>query len=93
MRDGAPGRWTPAPPEWQRLPADQLEADETLEMIREAIERLPPAQREVVELRDVHGLTSDEGWNTLGLSAVKQRVLLHRGRTALRRIPEEYLTT
>ena len=93
MRDGAPGHWASAPPEWQRLPADLLEADETMKKIREAIERLPTAQREVVELRDVQGLTSDEVCNTLDLSAVNQRVLLHRGRTALRRMLEEYLTT
>ncbi|MFN3256439.1 MAG: RNA polymerase sigma factor [Ilumatobacter sp.] len=90
MAEGAPGHWTTPPPDWQRLPADQLETHETLNAIRSAIEQLPPAQQEVVQLRDVHGWTADEVCNTLGISSVNQRVLLHRGRTALRSILEEH---
>jgi RNA polymerase sigma-70 factor (ECF subfamily) len=92
MAQGAPGHWTTPPPEWQRLPADQLEAQETLDSIVNAIEQLPPAQQEVVTLRDVQGWTADEVCNTLGISSVNQRVLLHRGRTALRTILEEHFT-
>ncbi|MFT4657257.1 MAG: RNA polymerase sigma-70 factor (ECF subfamily) [Ilumatobacter sp.] len=57
-----------------------------------AIDQLPPAQQEVVTLRDVHGWTADEVCHTLGISSVNQRVLLHRGRTTLRSTLEEYLT-
>jgi len=92
MAQGAPGHWTTPPPEWQRLPADQLEAQETLQTIGNAIKKLPPAQQEVVTLRDVQGWTADEVCNTLGISSVNQRVLLHRGRAALRTILEEYFT-
>jgi RNA polymerase sigma-70 factor (ECF subfamily) len=38
----------------------------------------------VVELRDVHGLSSDEVCERLEVSAANQRVLLHRGRARLR---------
>ena len=45
-------------------------------------------QRTVLALRDVHGLTSDEVCSFLGLSAINQRVLLHRGRSRLRGLLE-----
>lgn len=61
-------------------------------MIREAIDALPAAQREVVELRDVQGWTSAEVCAALGISSANQRVLLHRGRTAIRAMLEEYLS-
>jgi RNA polymerase sigma-70 factor (ECF subfamily) len=92
MAEGRPGHWTTPPPDWQRLPADQFESQETLDTIDNAIKQLPPAQQEVVTLRDVHGWTADEVCNTLGISSVNQRVLLHRGRTALRTVLEEHLT-
>jgi RNA polymerase sigma-70 factor (ECF subfamily) len=38
----------------------------------------------VVELRDVHGLTSAEVCDRLELSPGNQRILLHRGRARLR---------
>lgn len=92
MAEGLPGHWTTPPPEWQRLPAEQFEAQETLDTIENAIKQLPPAQQEVVTLRDVQGWTADEVCNALGISSVNQRVLLHRGRTALRTILEEHFT-
>ncbi len=90
MRTGSPGHWTQPPQQWQRQPAEHLEAQETLEKITEAIARLPPAQGEVVELRDIRGWTAEEVCHTLDISSVNQRVLLHRGRTALRNMLEEY---
>ena len=90
MRHGAPGRWSRPPSEWH-LPADDLQSKELLEKINDAIVKLPPAQREVVVLRDVQGWTSDEVCEALVISAVNQRVLLHRGRCAVRNMLEEYL--
>ena len=42
------------------------------------------AREIVVELRDVHGLTSEEICDRLGISPGNQRILLHRGRARLR---------
>jgi RNA polymerase sigma-70 factor (ECF subfamily) len=92
MAEGLPGHWTTPPPDWQRLPAEQLESAETLQMIADGIQQLPLAQQEVLTLRDIQGWTADEVCNTLGISSVNQRVLLHRGRTTLRTTLEEYLT-
>jgi RNA polymerase sigma-70 factor (ECF subfamily) len=52
--------------------------------LADALAELPDRQRTVVELRDVHGLSSDEVCERLEVSAANQRVLLHRGRARLR---------
>ena len=54
--------------------------------LRTALDRLPPRQREVVVLRDVEGLSSEEASDVLGIRAGNQRVLLHRGRAGLRQM-------
>lgn len=86
-----PGWIGATPSQWDDMPAEKLESQELLEMILEAIDALPPAQREVVELRDLQGFSAAEATEILGITAVNQRVLLHRGRVAVRRALEEYL--
>jgi RNA polymerase sigma-70 factor (ECF subfamily) len=71
--------------------ADHLVVAETLRAVGEAIAGLPARQRTVVELRDVHGLTSEQVCDVLGISAGNQRVLLHRGRSAVRQALERRL--
>jgi RNA polymerase sigma-70 factor (ECF subfamily) len=70
--DGAPG------------PARRLERSELAARLEQAIGALPDAQREVLVLRDVEGLSANEVGAALGLGvrAVKSR--LHRARLALR---------
>jgi RNA polymerase sigma-70 factor (ECF subfamily) len=60
-------------------------------VILAAIEKLPPAQREVITLRDVDGWSSEEVRNALDLSETNQRVLLHRARSKVRRAIEQHL--
>lgn len=86
------GYWPEAPPRWDTLPAERLVTSETVDQIGQAINALPEAQREVVTLRDVEGWTSGEVCNALGISSVNQRVLLHRGRVAIREMLEDYLS-
>ncbi|MEM7093640.1 MAG: RNA polymerase sigma factor [Actinomycetota bacterium] len=86
------GYWPDAPPRWDAQPDDRLEAAEIRKRIEAAIAALPPAQAEVVALRDVEGWSADEVCNALGISSVNQRVLLHRGRVAVRAMLEDYLT-
>jgi RNA polymerase sigma-70 factor (ECF subfamily) len=81
------GQWATAPQPW---PADQVESDETLALARAAIDALPPAQREVVRLRDVEGWDAAEVCAALALSAGNQRVLLHRGRSRVRAALEQH---
>jgi RNA polymerase sigma-70 factor (ECF subfamily) len=53
-------------------------------VLTQALEELPPAQREAVELLHVHELSSAEAAQKLGISAVALRVRAHRGYKALR---------
>jgi len=89
--DAGAGGWSTFPSDWHGLPEDRLLADETLRVIGEAIERLPPAQAQVIRLRDVLGWTSEEVRNALDLSETNQRVLLHRARARVRRAVDDYV--
>ena len=90
--DFGQGYWPEAPPRWETFPAERLEGRETSDAIAKAINDLPDAQREVVTLRDIEGWNADEVCNALRISTVNQRVLLHRGRVAIRKALEDYLT-
>jgi RNA polymerase sigma-70 factor (ECF subfamily) len=63
---------------------------ETLDLVDQALDGLPERQRLVVTMRDVHGMSADEVCTALELSQQNQRVLLHRGRSALRAVLEDY---
>lgn len=84
------GKWAAPPTPWNDEPEASLESQETLAAVRAAVEALPPAQREVITLRDLEGWTSTEVRNALDLSETNQRVLLHRARAKVRRALEEH---
>jgi len=86
-----PGHWAVPPASWAGLPDDRLLAAETMDLIRQEVERLPPAQRAVLTLRDLEGLSADEVCNALDLTETNGRVLLHRARAKMRAALEEYL--
>jgi RNA polymerase sigma-70 factor, ECF subfamily len=86
-----PNNWAEPPGAWGEHPEDVLLSHEMRGYIQAAIERLPPAQREVITLRDVNGWSSNEVCNTLGISETNQRVLLHRARAKVRLALEQYL--
>jgi RNA polymerase sigma-70 factor, ECF subfamily len=90
-RFGSDGLWTTPPDSWSNLPETKVIGRETLDRVKVAIEGLPAKQREVVILRDVAGMDSDEVCELLAISATNQRVRLHRGRAAVRLTLEEYL--
>ena len=51
---------------------------------------LPVRLRAVITLRDVQGFSSEEACEILGVTAVHQRVLLHRARTRVRAACEDF---
>lgn len=59
--------------------------------LRMAVDTLPPFQRAVVLLRDVEGLSAREACAILDIRETNQRVLLHRGRSKLRKTLEGLL--
>jgi len=79
--------WAVPPRAW---PEERLLSRETVERVREAIAKLPPAQQTVLGLRDVEGLSAEEVTAALDISAGNERVLLHRARSGVRRELEEY---
>lgn len=84
------GHWASPPVDWAR-PEQELIAAETRALIVRTIEGLPETQREVINLRDVEGWSSEEVCNVLELTETNQRVLLHRARTKVRHALDDYL--
>jgi RNA polymerase sigma-70 factor (ECF subfamily) len=83
--DGAfPGHWNDYPANWRALPEDRLLGKEMLDVVKSAIEDLPPAQRAVITLRDIQGWDAADVSAALDVSAGNQRVLLHRARSRVR---------
>src|SRR5690242_9936934 len=72
------------PASWAGIPEDSLLSSETLDLIHQTIDRLPPNQRSVISLHDVEELSSQEICNILEISETNQRVLLHRARAKVR---------
>lgn len=90
-RFGTGGAWSAPPRAWEHEPEERLLAQETLGALARAIEALPPAQREVIRLRDVDGWDAAEVCEALGLTDGNQRVLLHRARSKVREALEREL--
>jgi RNA polymerase sigma-70 factor (ECF subfamily) len=88
--DPSPGAWTTAgaPARWS--PERRALDAEAGRLLVVALAKLPEAQRSVVTLRDVDGLTGEEVCAALGLTPGNQRILLHRGRARLRQELEDY---
>jgi RNA polymerase sigma-70 factor, ECF subfamily len=82
-RDGA---WDSPPEPWRAILDSEARA-----VIDAAIATLPEQQRQVIELRDIEGWSSEEVRNVLELSETNQRVLLHRARSKVRAALEVYL--
>ena len=86
--DPYPGGWKRFP---DPLPEQRLLERETLAMIEAAIGELPDRQQLVIVLRDIEGWSADEVCESLAISEVNQRVLLHRARSRVRGCLESYL--
>lgn len=87
--DRFPGHWALGPSLWE-TPEEGALSSETREVIRAAIEQLPPAQRLVITLRDIEGWAAPEVCDALELTDGNQRILLHRARTRVRAALERY---
>lgn len=87
------GHWRSTPRRWQHDTPERLaESNETCDFVMAEVDKLPDKERAVVRLRDLEEWSAEEVCEVLEISAVYQRVLLHRGRTKLRGALDEYLT-
>jgi RNA polymerase sigma-70 factor, ECF subfamily len=86
------GHWQNGPSSWRELPENRILAQETLDLVRAAIETLPPNQRTVILLRDVDGVEAADVCNILQISESNQRVLLHRARAKVQAALARYLS-
>lgn len=90
----ASGRWAgywASPPVGHDVPEARILAAEAGDRLVSAIDALPLAQRAVITLRDLEGLSASEVCELLDISEVNQRVLLHRARSKTRARLEDYL--
>jgi len=79
------GDWASPPRPWPGDAVERLRAHGARQLIRAALDELPAGPRRVVLLCDVEGLAGSEVCELLGISEATQRVLLHHGRTRIRR--------
>jgi RNA polymerase sigma-70 factor (ECF subfamily) len=83
------GRWRSPVHGWRSIdPQLEVMNRQALEILSRGMETLSENQRTVVLLRDVEGLNGNEVSDMLGISIGNQRILLHRGRSVLRRLLE-----
>lgn len=72
--------------DWREIPSEALQNRELREMLRRAIESLPPKYRAVLVLRDVEHLTIREAADVLGTSEANVKTRLSRARLQARDI-------
>jgi RNA polymerase sigma-70 factor (ECF subfamily) len=91
--DPYPGHWLPdeVPSPFPDTPEGSVLGSELIDVARRELDKLPERQRIVVTMRDMLGFDSSEVVEMLDISMANQRVLLHRGRAAVRQVLEDYL--
>jgi RNA polymerase sigma-70 factor, ECF subfamily len=91
--DPWPGHWRQGqePSPFPDTPEGSVLGDELIDVARRELDKLSERQRIVVTLRDMLGFDSSEVCELLDITVANQRVLLHRGRAAVRAVLEDYL--
>lgn len=99
QRDDTPefdrrGHWQVDRIQWQaETPEDLLSSQQLAEQMQQALDTLPSNQRAVMTLIDIEGIDKDEVCNILAISASHMRVLLHRARSRLYQVVNDYQET
>ena len=78
-------------PDWDAGPERLAVTSELGDKLQEGIAQLQPELRSAVVLRDVEGLSNDEGAEVLGITVSSLKSRLHRGRIILREYLSEYV--
>jgi len=77
---------------WKPSSEIGIETQDTRTLIRAKIQELPAQYREILMLRDIEELDTDETAQMLGLSNAAVKTRLHRARQALRTLLDPYMT-
>jgi len=81
------GDFTPAVlTDWREIPSEALEKKEMRQILRQAVDQLPPIYREVLVLRDLEELNQEETASALGINVPLVKVRLHRARMMLQKL-------
>ncbi len=89
-RFDAAGGWRVPPFVWEALPESVHGVHELQEIVEQAVGTLPVRQRAVLVARDGLGLVGGDVAALFGVSETNQRVLLHRARSRVRAVVEDY---
>lgn len=65
-------------------PDEQLEHDDRLQRVHRLFNSLPEAQRTALQLSDIENMTTREAAQTMQVSEVNFKVILHRARKAIK---------
>ena len=76
--------WRTPPGQWEGGAGAQIDARRVLDTVDRTLQTLPHLHREVLLMKEVHGLAPDEICEALGISPANLRVCLYRARRALR---------
>ncbi len=76
---------------WGEAAAASLEQDETRQLVRQCIDRLPETHRTILLLRDIQELDTETVAGLLEISSDAVKVRLHRARQALRTLLDPVL--
>jgi RNA polymerase sigma-70 factor, ECF subfamily len=71
--------------DWREIPSEALERKEVRTLLREAIGHLSPIYREVLVMRDIEDLSTEETAGALAISIASVKVRLHRARIMLQK--------
>jgi RNA polymerase sigma-70 factor (ECF subfamily) len=78
------GGWAVPVASWPGSVGARIDASRVLEAVRKEMGNLPHTHRQVLLMKEVHGLSSAETCDALDISQANLRVSLHRARRALR---------
>ncbi|MBI1370733.1 MAG: sigma-70 family RNA polymerase sigma factor [Planctomycetes bacterium] len=76
-------------PTWDITAEDVVQKDELMRQVHEQIANLPEQYREVLLMRDIEEVSTEEAAGRLGITTGALKVRLHRARQALRTLLEE----
>jgi RNA polymerase sigma-70 factor (ECF subfamily) len=79
-------------PAWRVEQADPVEQAEVAALVRASIDRLPDLYRNVILLRDIEGLSTEETAQLLEVKVDTVKARLHRARQALRTLLTPHFT-